>query len=63
MSFSYLENLVQVFFLTLKITASSTQFSAILENFGIQKIIERLDINRNFKKKNEDHRLNFDMTA
>ena len=32
----------------------STQFFAILENFAIQNIIKRLDINPNFKKKNED---------
>ena len=43
--------------MTLKVIASSTQFFVILENFDIQKIIERLDINPNFKKQNEDHRL------
>ena len=32
----------------------STQFFAILENFAIQNIIKRLDINPNFKKQNED---------
>ena len=32
-----------------------------LENFDIQKIIERLDVNLNFKKQNEDYRLDFDM--
>ena len=51
----------RVFFLTIKVIAFSTQFFGILENFDIQKIIERLEINPNFKKQNEDHRLNFDM--
>ena len=49
-----------VFFLTLKVIVSSTQFFTILENFHIQKIIERLK-NPNFKKQREDYRLNFDM--
>ena len=48
------------FFLTLKVIASSTQFFAIFENL-YTKIIERLDVNPNFKKKNEDHRVNFDI--
>ena len=59
--FSYLQNPARFFFLTLKLTASSTQFFVIHENFDMEKIIERLDINPNFKKKNEEHRLNFDM--
>ena len=50
-----------VFFLTLTVIASSTQFFAILENFDIQKLIEGLDINPNFKKQNEDYRVNFGM--
>ena len=49
-------------FLTLKVVASSTQFFAIFENFDLKKkTLERLDINPNFKKQNEDNRLNFDM--
>ena len=50
-----------VFFLTLTVVASSTQFFAILENFDIQKLIEGLDINPNFKKQKEDYRVNFGM--
>ena len=48
-------------FLTLTVTASSTQFFAILENLDIKKIIEGLDINPNIRKQNEDYRLSFDM--
>ena len=33
----------------------------IFENFDVQKIIERLDINPNFEKQNKDYKLNFDM--
>ena len=50
-----------LFFLTLTVIASSTQFFVTLENFNIQNIIERYDINPNFKKQNEDYRINFDM--
>ena len=49
------------FFLTLTVTASSTQFFVTLENFNMQNIIERYDINPNFKKQNDDYRINFDM--
>ena len=49
------------FFCTLEVIACSTQFFVIFENFDIQKIKERFDINSNLKKQNEDHRLNFDM--
>ena len=45
----------------LKVIASSTEFFAILEKFEVQKIIEGLDINPNFKKQSGDYRLNFDM--
>ena len=47
--------------MTLKVIASSTQFFAILENFDIQKIVERRDINLIFKKQNEDFRVNLEM--
>ena len=50
-----------LFFLTFKVITSSAQLFAILENFDIQAIIERLSINPNFKKQNEDYRLNFDI--
>ena len=60
MDFSYLGNSSQVF-LTLKVIASSTQLIMILENFDIQNILERLDINLNFKTQNEDYRLIYDM--
>ena len=49
------------FFLTLTVTASSTQFFVTLESFNMQNIIERYDINPNFKKQNDDYRINFDM--
>ena len=62
--FPYLQDSVRVFFKKkkkLKVVVTPTQFSATLENFDIQKIIESLDINPNLKKKNEDFGLNFDM--
>ena len=59
--FPYLHNSECASFFAPKLTASSAQFFGILENFDIQKVIERFDINPSFKKQAEDHRLNFDM--
>ena len=56
-NFPYLQNSAHVFFFD---TAGNCVFNsifAILENFNIQKIIERLDINPNLKNQSEDYRL------
>ena len=57
--FPYLQNSGRLFFLTLKVIASSTQFFTIFEHFNIQKRKEKVDINPNLKKQNKDD--NFDM--
>ena len=49
------------FFMTLKVIVPSTQVFSILEDFHIQKMVERPDVNPNFKKPNKDFRLNFDI--
>ena len=59
--FFYIFKIQHVSFLALKVIAASTQLFLILENFVIQKLTEKLGINPNFKKQNEDYRLTFDM--
>ena len=47
------------FLLTLKVMASSTHFLRSLKTLIYKSIIERLNINPNFKKQNDDYRLKF----
>ena len=61
--FPYLQNSARLFFDTtaLPVNCIVNSLFAILENFDIQKITERLHTNPNSKKQNEDYRFHFNM--